>query len=94
MPNDPYEEIDRLRGELAAARWCIRVLFRLSLALADDDAKSLIRGKLSDLNVVTDNDFVREGFERFKEKLLQRFPDGPSAMTITGHDDSPDENSA
>ena len=40
MPNDPMEEIDRLKGELAAARWCIGFLYSFFFRFTDDETST------------------------------------------------------
>ena len=87
MPSEPLEEIDSLKGELAAARWCIGFLYGFLLRFADDETRCAVLGKIGDINTLSDNDFIRHGSDRFKEKLLEQLSKFP---TDERHDESPE----
>ena len=80
MPDDlPPEddEIARLRGELAASRFCLVMVFNM-LSLGDPRNRAAIRKQVCLASVSTDDDRIRDGFDRFKQSLLKAFPrDGP-----------------
>ena len=86
MPNYPQEEIDRLKGELATARWCISFLFRYLLAAVDDEIRRGILDKISSISIISDNDFIRHGSDRFKDELLHELS---KSFNIGLHDDPP-----
>ncbi|MXZ43554.1 MAG: hypothetical protein F4Z01_01020 [Gammaproteobacteria bacterium] len=74
-----YEEIVKLRGELAAASRTIAVLFALVIRYSGDDATAL-RGSLPEVIrqiAVSDGsdagDPLQEGVDRFTENLLVQF---------------------
>ena len=77
------QEIERLKGELAAARWCIAFLFELTLIQGGDDARALITDKIDSLYIETENDSVGHGVGHFKEVLLSYL------VEATGHDADP-----
>ena len=86
MPNDPQEEIDRLKGELATARWCIAFLFRCLLAAVDDETRRAILDKISSISSISDNDFIRHESDRFKDEFLRELS---KSVNIELHDDPP-----
>ena len=76
MPDDvrpPDEEIALLRGELAACRFCLSLALNM-LSLGDARTRTTIREKIGLASVRTDDDRIREGFERFKQRLLETLP--------------------
>ena len=82
------KEIDYLKGQLAAAQWCISFLFPVALAPADADTKRLARRKVLEADFVAGNDDERRGFDSFKVSLLKHIPYGTHA--VAGHDDPPE----
>ena len=76
MPDDllsPNEEIARLRGELAACRFCLSLALNM-LSQGDPRIRSAIRDKIGLASVRTDDNGIREGFDRFKQRLLEALP--------------------
>ena len=66
MPNDPQEEIDRLKGELATARWCIAFFSGVSSRRLTMETRRAILDKISSISSISDNDFIRHESDRFK----------------------------
>ena len=77
------QDIERLKGELAAARWCIAFLFELALIHGGDNARTIITEKINSISMDTENDSVRHGVDHFKETLLGYLID------TTTHNDIP-----
>ena len=67
------DEIASLKGELAACRFCLALALNM-LTLGNAQTRSAIREKIGLASVITDDDRVREGFDRFKERLLESLP--------------------
>ena len=81
------EEIEQLRGELAAARMCIAFLFTINFSLVDEDTRIVALNKIRSANLRSGSDLNREGFERFNEKLASQL-DALITSLPTEDDDS------
>lgn len=70
------QEIARLTGQIVMARAVIELLLQLVSVAVGRDVMAAIRKKLGDVTVVpegaADDDFVREGLDHFKKRLLER----------------------
>ena len=71
------DEIERLRGELVASRFCLALALNM-LSFGDPGTKAVIREKIRFASVSTDDDRVREGFDRFNHRLLETLPSDDS----------------
>ena len=75
--NDQQEEIDRIRGELIAARGCIALLMLCAFDFGAPSLRHYIVAKIRDFKFVGPSEFTGEGFDNFKERLLSALPDNP-----------------
>lgn len=82
--DEQQQEIERLKGNLLAAHWCIGVLFKVTLASVGDDIEILVIDKIKSLSADAQNDFIVQGFDNFKNTLLDFLGD----IDITDLDDA------
>ena len=65
------QEIELLKGELAAATWAFNVVFGLLSAVGNTEFDGLIVSKVEGLATGGENDVRREGSERFRDRLVE-----------------------
>ena len=77
--SDRYtEEIERLEGQICMARWSIALLFEFVFVLMNDETKDIVIQKIRDATIDSDSDFIREGTEHFKIRLLETLLKNPN----------------
>jgi len=71
-------EIARLTGQIIMARVVISLLFKLVAPIGGPKCMDIFRDTIRDFEIIpdgrSDDNFRREGFDHFKERLLQSFP--------------------
>ena len=70
-----------MKGELVATHWCIALLFEFVLVIGKDDVKTVLIEKINSMSVDSDNEFVKQGADNFKNRLLSYLRDADSTIS-------------